>query len=257
MMPLAMRPTSMLDASRHFSRRVVANCGLAAVLAWSGAGQGEPGCSVDPEQPKLYRLELTVPATFCRGRADDLSCRTFPKPSLLQLHGLWPNYRSGFPVGGCSPGECVRQNPGLGAYCQYPAPPGLYESSAWQGLKDYMAGAESCLERHEWVKHGTCTPMDAPAYFRWALNTTRRIAARLDLPSDRRMSRAAFNRRVKRKLPDLDGAIRLTCKSGALSSLYVLYEWGDVPARPIPTRDRANHFGNCPRSFLIPALPPG
>jgi ribonuclease I len=28
-----------------------------------------------------------------------------------------------------------------------------------------MPGAESCLERHEWYKHGTCSGISADAYF--------------------------------------------------------------------------------------------
>lgn len=122
-------------------------------------------------------------------------------------------------------------------------------------MKGYMAGTESCLERHEWVKHGTCSPMDAPAYFRWSLEATKHIAERLNLPGDRPISRSNFNERARTNLPELDGALRLTCKEGALSSLYVLYEWGEAPAKPIPTRDGTNHFGNCPASFTIPSTP--
>ncbi len=224
-------------------------------LLGSTEAQARPVCDVDPDRPKLYRLEMTVPATYCNGRTEDLSCRSFPKPSLLQLHGLWPNYRSGFPEGVCLPGECPRQDADRGTYCRYPRPPGLYESETWQQLQGYMAGTENCLERHEWVKHGTCSPMDAPTYFGWSLETTRRIATALRLPNNGWISREAFDRRVKSELPELHGAIRLTCRNGELSSLYVLYQWGNVPDRPIPTREWTNHFGNCPTAFRIPARP--
>lgn len=232
-------------------------CGFLVILAWTSTAHAAPSCSVDAERPKLYRLELSVPATFCGNHRNDPSCQVFPKPTRIQLHGLWPNYRSGFPQGECPPGECPRQDPGLGSYCRYPEPPGLYDSSAWKDLKGFMTGTENCLERHEWVKHGTCSPMDAPTYFQWSLETTKRIATALDLPSDRPVSRKKFNQRVARNLKDLDGSVRLSCKNGALSSLYVLYEWDPVPARPIPTRNNTNHFGNCPNSFLIPAVPRG
>lgn len=239
---------------------VVARCTLTLlILAFSCAvartGQATPRCDVAPDRPKLYRLELTVPATFCRDRFSDRSCREFPKPAAIQLHGLWPNYRSGFPEGACSDAECPHQSPELGSYCRYPEPPGLYESGSWKALNGYMAGTENCLERHEWVKHGTCSPMDATTYFTWALQNTRRIASALRWPADRPVSRRQFHQRVAKRLPELAGAIRLTCKQGALSSLYVLYEWGPVPTRPIPTRNGANHYGNCPNSFLIPAQP--
>lgn len=228
---------------------------LPLLLGWHLAGQAA-SCSVDPQRPKVYRLELTVPATFCRGRSSDAGCQTFPKPSLIQLHGLWPNYLTGYPEGQCAPDQCVRQHEKLGTYCRYPSPPGLYQASWWNGLKAYMAGTESCLERHEWVKHGICTPMEARNYFRWSLETTKGIATRLRLPSDQVVSRKDFSERVRGELPELDGAIRLACRGSALASLSVLYEWGAVPAKPIPTRGKTLHFGNCPNAFLIPAVPP-
>lgn len=233
-------------------------CLLAAVaLAFAATHEpnAAPSCTVDSQRPKLYRLELTVPATFCRNRPTDRSCLEFPKPSAIQLHGLWPNYRSGFPEGTCSEAECLHQPSGLGTYCGYPEPPGLYESGAWKALNGYMAGTENCLERHEWVKHGTCSPMEAPAYFAWALQNTRRIADALRWPPESPVTRRQFNQRIAKRLPELSGAMRLTCKAGTLSSLYVLYEWGPVPTRPIPTRNKVNHYGNCPNSFLVPVQP--
>lgn len=241
---------------RVSARRVVASVVLTFAWAATPTTQAAPSCAVDSARPMLYRLELTIPATFCRNRPYDPSCRDFPKPSRIQLHGLWPNYRSGFPEGNCPDSECPNQSPELGTYCRYPEPPGLYQSDAWKTLHGYMAGTESCLERHEWVKHGTCTPMAATAYFAWSLENTRRIAAALRWPADRPVFRRQFDQRVAKRLPELAGAVRLTCKDGALASLYVLYEWGPVPSRPIATRGGTNHYGNCPNSFLIPALPP-
>ena len=255
-MPFFNRPTPCRQRPTAFPHHVVAAACLALVCGAIPSGHAAPSCTVDSERPMLYRLELTVPATFCRDRPTDRSCQQFPKPSAIQLHGLWPNYRSGFPQGACPEAECPHQPPEVGTYCRYPAPPGLYESGAWKALSAYMAGTESCLERHEWVKHGTCSPMDPPSYFAWALQNTRHIAEALRWPTERPVSRRQFNQRVAKRLPELVGAIRLTCRDGSLSSLYVLYEWGPVPTRPIPTRNKANHFGNCPNSFLIPAQPP-
>jgi ribonuclease T2 len=214
-----------------------------------------PSCTVDPARTKVYRLELTVPATFCRRAENDPACEDFPKASALQLHGLWPNYQSGYPEGHCPSNECRERPPADGRYCDYPAPPGVYQATWWPELKPYMAATEKCLERHEWVKHGTCSPMSADRYFRWSLETTRRIAGALSGFTDQRVTRRRFDEQVRQELPDLAGSLRLNCKRGALSSLYVLYEWGDPPRKPIPTRDEGNHFGNCRDSFTIPSRP--
>lgn len=246
----------MTAASHGVSRpwRPALLCGVVAGL-WTLAGDAKPSCSVDPGRSKVYRLELTVPATYCRRAAGEPDCRDFPKRSAIQLHGLWPNYQSGYPQGNCPRTECPERPDDEGRYCAYPALTQVYQATWWPELKPYMAGTEKCLERHEWVKHGTCSPMDAASYFHWALDNTRRIATALDALADQRVTRSRFDDMVRDRLPDLAGSLRLNCKGGALASLYVLYEWGERPTRPIPTRDAGTHFGNCRDAFTIPTRP--
>jgi ribonuclease T2 len=217
----------------------------------------KPSCSVK-SQKKVFRLELSVPATFCKGsKGADPSCEVFPKVSVLQLHGLWPNYASkGYPSGACDPqSECQEQPANLGKYCKYPEPPALYASEGWKKLGDYMAGKEKCLERHEWVKHGTCTEMAATEYFDWALGKTKEISDKLALEPDKEISRKEFNQRVKEKLPAMDGAIHLGCKGKRVSNVYVIYEWGKEPGAPVKTASGQNAMGNCGNTFVFPSKP--
>ncbi|WP_417915528.1 ribonuclease T2 family protein [Candidatus Electronema sp. JM] len=232
---------------------------LAALVAAPFAAQAEPSCTVANKE-KIYRLELSVPATFCRTAGGDPSCTVMPKKSLLQLHGLWPNYKSsGYPTGQCaSPGECKELPAAQGKYCGYIEPKGLYDSAEWKDLSEaYMAGKEKCLERHEWVKHGTCTQMAPPEYFAWALKETKRIADALALEPDKKMSPAEFNKAVKDKLPELDGAVHIGCKGNKknklVSNLYVIYEWGKEPGKPVKTNSGQNAIGNCGNSFMFPS----
>jgi ribonuclease T2 len=44
-------------------------------------------------------------------------------------------------------------------------------------LAVYMPGYTSCLERHEWYKHGTCSAMDADTYFSTANRLVTTFAA--------------------------------------------------------------------------------
>lgn len=216
----------------------------------------EPSCDLDSRKEKLYRLDLTVPATFCSRAGNDPSCKIFPKKSILQLHGLWPNYTNGFPEGNCEPNECKTQSVKLGKFCKYPKPKGLYDSKTWKELsEDYMAGREKCLERHEWVKHGVCSPMEASTYFKWALEKTKKISLAFEPLVDKSIGKAEVNAIVKKNLPDLDGVIRLSCKGKFVSGVFVLYEWGDIPGNPIQTRGAENGFGNCPKKFIFPSNP--
>lgn len=227
----------------------------AALAAWADCGRAKPSCDVDPTQHKVYRLELTVPATYCRQARDEADCQVFPKRTPLQLHGLWPNYESGYPEGSCPYPECREQAPAAGRYCAYPDLPEVYKAEWWPELKTYMAGTDKCLERHEWVKHGTCSPMDSAAYFHWSLETTQRIATALAPLADQPLTRARFNDFVRARLPEFAGTLRLGCKGRAVSSVYVLYEWGNRPQQPIRTQDPGNHFGNCREPFVLPSRP--
>lgn len=224
---------------------------IALIFLFSPTVFAKPYCNVTT-QKKLYRLELTVPAAFCRSaEQNDPSCQSFPKESVIQLHGLWPNYMSGFPEGTCEQGECEIQNEEDGKYCKYPEPPNLYASELWKNYQGYMAGTEKCLERHEWVKHGTCSPMSAVEYFNWSLKTTKHIVTSLGIEPDMTMTRAEFESRIKRKLPELNGAIRLTCKQEMVTGMYVLYKWGQKPGAPIKTKSGVNSYGNCPQNFIF------
>lgn len=212
----------------------------------------EPTCTVNVNKGPYYRLELTVPATFCKSGANknDPSCKKFPKEGTVQLHGLWPNYSQGYPQGICKASECPPNRP---TYCEYPSPPNLYKSNSWKNMKGYMAGLEKCLERHEWVKHGICSPMNAPTYFDWSLGKAKKISEAVAPYVDRALSRKQFNMLVAYKLPDIDGAVRLTCSGSNLYSLSVFYKWGDTPQEVIPTTSGQNSFGNCKKTLRIPS----
>jgi len=212
----------------------------------------EPFCHIDLNKDPYYRLELTAPAAFCKSKdnKNDPSCKDFPKEGAIQLHGLWPNYKQGYPTGVCNASECPPHRP---TYCDYPTPPKLYESDGWKNMKGYMAGLEKCLERHEWVKHGVCSPMAAPVYFEWSLIRAKEISVAFAPYVDRELSRKEFDQIIADKLPNINGAVRLKCSGTNLYSMSVFYKWGDTPQAVIPTTSGQNSFGNCKKTFRIPS----
>jgi len=62
--------------------------------------------------------------------------------------------------------------------------------------------------RHEWVKHGFCSPMTASVYFEWSLAKAKEISEAFAPYVDRKLSRKNFNRLIAYKLPDIDCAVR-------------------------------------------------
>lgn len=95
---------------------------------------------------------------FCVSHSSTSECQAITSSSYaashFSLHGLWPNnYDGSYP-----------------SYCGVPASQvNLDTSSTWCQMADYgvssnvfstlqtsMPGAASCLDKHEWYKHGTC-----------------------------------------------------------------------------------------------------
>ena len=217
----------------------------------------DPSCTPLVDKKLIYQLTLTVPATFCKSRHTDPSCRRFPKSTLIQLHGLWPNYVDHtFPEGSCDAQECPMGNGG--SFCgDYYSPPDLYDSQVWLNESGFMAGVERCLERHEWTKHGVCSPMkdNAVKYFKTALDETKRIAMGLNPQPDLPISQSDLNQVIKAKLPDLDGAFRFRCNGSRVLEISVSYEWGDTPGKAIKDTSQNNIFKGCSERVIFPSRP--
>lgn len=114
-----------------------------------------------------YVLALSWEPAFCATHGNKPECRALDAgdfaASNLVLHGLWPNAASGKEPAYCGIGASERAADEAGQWCDLPDP-GADEQT--QGdLQRLMPGAESCLDRHEWVKHGTCSGLDGDAYF--------------------------------------------------------------------------------------------
>ncbi len=132
--------------------------GLLVALALAALGQAAAA-----ERP-AFILAVSWQPAFCEGHADLPECRSQSPlrqdADRFSLHGLWPQ-----------PKESV--------YCQVPAwqaaasrlgdwqslPRPAVSAATRRALERAMPGTMSALDRHEWVKHGTCSGFDAEAYY--------------------------------------------------------------------------------------------
>jgi ribonuclease T2 len=101
-----------------------------------------------PGQFDFYVLSLSWSPSFCReseerGRNGGEQCST-ARPYSFVVHGLWPQYERGFPRD-----------------CQVPSPRLYHELMT--SMLDLMPAPR--LVYHEWDQHGTCSGLDAKAYF--------------------------------------------------------------------------------------------
>ena len=111
-----------------------------------------------------YLLALSWQPSFCEGHQKKPECKTLTAQRFdaqhLSLHGLWPQPRDN-------------------AYCQVSIKdksidrrgrwdllaPLMLSTTVKTELKMVMPGFVSHLQRHEWIKHGTCYGKPANAYY--------------------------------------------------------------------------------------------
>jgi ribonuclease T2 len=153
-------------------RWVAVDCGEHVVSADGSSQPHEPGTGEggDNEMPRAaYVLSVSWQPAFCETKPDKPECAT-ETPNRFDathftLHGLWPQ-------------------PRRNAYCDVPPEMSLADKNGdWdqlpepklsdatrQKLAQVMPGTQSNLERHEWIKHGTCFHADsADEYFSRAI----------------------------------------------------------------------------------------
>ncbi len=161
------------DASPR-ERWVYFSCGTADVTV---AGSSQPStpkpavsCNVAGEEDS-YVFAVSWQPAFCEGHSDKPECKV-DDPNSYQaknftLHGLWPNKNSC----GTNYGFCGEYKSAVRPFCDFnPVPMNANTLKELEGVMP-SAAYGSCLQRHEWYKHGTCqTEWGADGYFEHAIH---------------------------------------------------------------------------------------
>jgi len=127
---------------------------FAATAAPDAKAEGTPG------RFDYYALALSWSPTYClsdAGRSDRRQCGAARRYSFV-VHGLWPQYRRGWPK------NC------RGAERYVP-------ERVIRSVLDIMPSKRLVI--HEWRKHGTCSGLTPESYY----NTTRDLFARIKIPA--------------------------------------------------------------------------
>jgi len=110
-----------------------------------------------------YILALGWEPAFCETKPDKQECVTqsadrFDADNFM-LHGLWPDDGDNDygDTSHCDLSQSVIQQDKAGDWCDLPAL-SLSDPVA-EDLFVLMPGATSCLQNHEWYKHGTCSEL--------------------------------------------------------------------------------------------------
>jgi len=185
---------------------------LAVLLIASGLGSAP--AQEQQTQPRnqpgrfdFYVLALSWSPSFCkaseeRGRPSNEQCRG--RPYAFVVHGLWPQYERGFPRD-----------------CQVPAPRLSRELTT--SMLDLMPAPQ--LIYHEWDQHGTCSGLEAQAYF----DLVRKARETVKIPDNYAALRTTLTvapdeieEAFVKSNPGLSrGAVSVTCGSTRLSEVRI------------------------------------
>lgn len=155
-------------------RWVKATCGSVQMLH-TPAANNNPVCEV-ANQADSYVFAVSWNPAFCANKPNLTECK-IKDPAAYQasnftLHGLWPDKTScGIDYGFCGAVKTAPKD-----FCTYPPVPGL-EGAVREELAIVMpsVAANSCLDRHEWYKHGTCQILNADQYYAEAIELTQQF----------------------------------------------------------------------------------
>lgn len=130
----------------------------------------------DHQADEQYLLAVSWEPAFCETKRDKPECAgqtaQSPEATALALHGLWPQPRERAYCGVDATQKAIDRR---GRWDLLRAPDLSPETQA--ALAAVMPGTQSHLERHEWIKHGTCSGLTADVYFRTAVDLLTQVNA--------------------------------------------------------------------------------
>ncbi len=134
-------------------------------LIFTAIALGALTCSA--AQGASYALAISWQPAFCETKPNKLECQTSTPTRFdatqFTLHGLWPETGTYCGVS--------RTNKTYDTSNRWDKLPAVNLSSATRAeLNMDMPGTASYLERHEWIKHGTCSGYSQEVYFSGALS---------------------------------------------------------------------------------------
>ena len=154
-------------------RWVAVSCGTAnGESAGTAASSGGTQPAAPPQISKpgstglpFYVLALSWEPAFCAAMPDKAECKGETANSYdashLSLHGLWPQPRNNEY---CKVSDADRAADEAHRWETLPEP--RLSAATKAALDHAMPGTQSLLERHEYIRHGTCYPADADTYFK-------------------------------------------------------------------------------------------
>lgn len=147
---------------------IVQHFGLSVLMALAVGGMlSAPSQAQDGNRGKTTSLlAVSWQPAFCETRPNKPECKSQTAERYdarhFTLHGLWPmrqNY--------CGVAQADIDADKKGRWTDLPEV--KLSVATREALDRVMPGTQSALERHEWIKHGTCTNLSQQDYFQQAV----------------------------------------------------------------------------------------
>jgi ribonuclease T2 len=150
--------------------------GSASTMSAAPAPDGQQKSAAPASGKPEYVFALSWQPAFCETKPGKAECKAQTAAGFdathFTLHGLWPQPNGNFYCQ-VAAADKANDNP---AHWQ-DLPPVELEPNTRSELDQVMPGTASDLERHEWIKHGTCYGKSQQEYFSDALNLMRAVNA--------------------------------------------------------------------------------
>lgn len=213
-------------------------------------GQAAPVVSNSDRSNKDYLLALSWQPGFCLTHGSKKECKAGNSRSYsashLSLHGLWPQPRDN---AYCGVSETDRSIDRRGRWDQLK--PLKLSSNTKKELSKAMPGFVSLLQRHEWIKHGTCYSKTAEEYYVDSVHLTKQInLTSLDEMITKNKGKTITLSEIQKNIAQSVGkqaASRVALRCGRRNQITELWIGlrGDVKKTPI---DKLMAQGKAPQS---------
>ncbi len=155
-------------------RWVEVSCGTINGEA-AAASEKQPPVAV-AQSGSFHILALSWQPAFCEAHADKTECKFASADDYeaknFALHGLWPQPRNNVLCNVSAADKAADDNH---RWEKLPAPE--LSGATKAALDKVMPGTQSNLERHEWIKHGTCYGASAEQYYKDAVRLVEAVNA--------------------------------------------------------------------------------
>ena len=116
-----------------------------------------------------YTLALSWMPAFCESKPNKRECQNQDEKRFdayhFILHGLWPGVKGDkrHTYGYCDVSKSVIKKDKKRRWCNMPKLD--LSQTVRKNLNQFMPGTASCLQRHEWYKHGSCSGLSEEDYY--------------------------------------------------------------------------------------------